>query len=322
MNNPSAKIASPPTTKTPTPINRAAGIIQLVADGAGAGDVVRDHHQGCPLLTLEVDEQLIDLAGGDGIEAGARLVDEQQRRAERHRPREAGALPHPSRELGRHLVVVCLEPDLRQLVAGRAAHGSIRQLALMPAERKRHVLSHGQRVEQGGILKEKSHTLPDARQPPAVERRDLIVVHEHAARIGAHQPDDVPEGDALAGAAAAEEAERRRARNLERHVVEDTAVAERLGDRVKANGGVRHRDYPVSGKSRTISRTSTTLTTISTTDDITTLRVEARPTPSVPCVVVIPRKDDTTAMMKPKTAVLSVAGTRSVKSTREKAWSK
>ena len=55
---------------------------------------------------------------------------------------------------------------------------------------------------------------------------------------------------------------------------------------------------------------------------MTTLRVEARPTPSVPCVVFSPRYDDTIAMMKPKTAVFSVAGIRSVKSISEKARAK
>ena len=60
-----------------------------------------------------------------------------------------------------------------------------------------------------------------------------------------------------------------------------------LVTRFEADGGIGHLDYAVSGKSKTISRTSTTLTTISTTDDMTTLRVEARPTPSVPWLVVI-----------------------------------
>ena len=58
-----------------------------------------------------------------------------------------------------------------------------------------------------------------------------------------------------------------------------------------------------------ISRTSTTFATMMPTDDNTTARVEARPTPSVPDSVVNPRYDEIVAMMKPNTIVLTVAGT-------------
>ena len=85
-------------------------------------------------------------------------------------------------------------------------------------------------------------------KPSAVERRDLVIVHEDAARIGAHQPDDVPQGDTLARSAAAEQTERRRAWNLERHLVEDAPVTKGLGDRVEANDGVRHQGSRRLGK--------------------------------------------------------------------------
>ena len=64
-----------------------------------------------------------------------------------------------------------------------------------------------------------------------------------------------------------------------------------------------------SGNRKKISRTSTTLAAMSSTDDITTLRVAARPTPSVPPVVLRPWYAPAVAMMNPKTLVLSVDGT-------------
>src|SRR4030095_14741157 len=57
--------------------------------------------------------------------------------------------------------------------------------------------------------------------------------------------------------------------------------------------------------------TSTTFARMRRIDALTTLFVEARPTPSVPPVVLTPRYDATEAMMNPKTIVLAVAGIRS-----------
>jgi hypothetical protein len=51
------------------------------------------------------------------------------------------------------------------------------------------------------------------------------------------------------------------------------------------------------------------LETIIRIEEKTTDRVDARPTPSVPLVVVNPRYDEVTAMMNPNTIVFRVAGT-------------
>ena len=51
-----------------------------------------------------------------------------------------------------------------------------------------------------------------------------------------HEPDDVAEGHALAGAAASEQAERLTRRNLERNVVEHLQRSERLGDVIESHG--------------------------------------------------------------------------------------
>jgi hypothetical protein len=63
-----------------------------------------------------------------------------------------------------------------------------------------------------------------------------------------------------------------------------------------------------------INFTRTTFTTMMQTEASTTLLVEARPTPSVPREVVNPRYDATVPTMNPNTAVLSVAGTKSLNS--------
>ena len=65
--------------------------------------------------------------------------------------------------------------------------------------------------------------------------------------------------------------------------------------------------------------TRTTLLRMMQIEASTTLLVDARPTPSVPCVVLKPRYYATVPMMRPNTTVLSVAGMKSVNSITENA---
>ena len=78
----------------------------------GAGGDIDEH---------TVDEQLIDLASGNGIETGARFVDEKDVRVERHGTRETGPLSHAAREFGGHLVEIVVEPDFAELGASDLA---------------------------------------------------------------------------------------------------------------------------------------------------------------------------------------------------------
>ena len=64
-----------------------------------------------------------------------------------------------------------------------------------------------------------------------------------------------------------------------------------------------------------MSRTSNTSARITKRDAKTTERVVDRPTPSVPPLVRIPSKQAIAPMMRPYTAVLSVEGRKSPKST-------
>ena len=50
-----------------------------------------------------------------GIEAGGRLVEEENVRIERHRPRDAGPLEHPAADLGRIEFLETRQADEREL---------------------------------------------------------------------------------------------------------------------------------------------------------------------------------------------------------------
>ena len=62
--------------------------------------------------TFYPQQQLVDLGRGDAIEPAARLVDEQDPGLEHKRTCEPGALPHATRELRGHFLLVIAQPDL------------------------------------------------------------------------------------------------------------------------------------------------------------------------------------------------------------------
>src|SRR3954447_19192866 len=67
---------------------------QFVPQPPRARNVVGDHDQRRPAALLEFEQQRVDFAGGDWIQPGARLVDEDDGRVQRQRARQARALAH------------------------------------------------------------------------------------------------------------------------------------------------------------------------------------------------------------------------------------
>src|SRR5688572_1006344 len=161
---------------------------------------------------------------------------------------------------------------------------------------KGHVLADRNRVEERGILKQEPHAPPHLRQLATLQTGHFCAVHEHAALIGLQQPDDVLQRDALPGAAPAQQAKARTLGHVERDIVQHLPAVERLADALESNCGLavclrasRPVVHAAGGNRKKISLTSTTLATMIRMDDVTTLRVDVRPTPSVPWVVVNPR---------------------------------
>ena len=74
-----------------------------VADLVQRIEIVGDQEHGQPQRLLQLDGQLVERRRADRVEPGGRLVEEQQFGIERQRPRQAGALPHAARQLGRIL---------------------------------------------------------------------------------------------------------------------------------------------------------------------------------------------------------------------------
>src|SRR5439155_7889481 len=124
--------------------------------------------------------------------------------------RDGDALAHAPRDLGRVLASHALEPHLgqRRLDSRRDLGGA--QAQLLP-EREGHVAGARHRVEQRAALEDDAVAPPDIVERAPVEAGDVRAIHEHTARVGAQETDQVPEKHRLTAAAPADD-DRDRAR--------------------------------------------------------------------------------------------------------------
>ena len=89
-----------PAARRGTPLDHAAALEhQHLVEGLEPDETV-GHQQGRPALA-RADDLAQDLALGERVEVGGRLVEEQQRRRAQERARQREALPLPAREVGR-----------------------------------------------------------------------------------------------------------------------------------------------------------------------------------------------------------------------------
>src|SRR2546422_11682196 len=105
----------------------------------------------------------------------------------------------------------------------------------------------------------------------------LFRSHDYVARVGAEQPVDRLQGDALPHPRGAEQRHRLAVVHVEAHAVQDHVVEEALGD-------VQELDHFAVSSSLVMSASSNRIVT----DADTTAAVVDRPTPSAPCWVLYP----------------------------------
>ena len=86
-----------------------------VGDREDARELVRDDHERDAEVVGQPPDQRVELGRGDRVEPGRRLVEEQDRRVERHRARDRRALLHAAGDLGRQVAGELLEPDELEL---------------------------------------------------------------------------------------------------------------------------------------------------------------------------------------------------------------
>ena len=174
-----------------------------VGKGARAANIVR-HHYGLHIpLLLQVDDQLPNLGSGDGIQAGGRLVEQNDLGIERQGPREADALLHAARNLGGQFVeILVLNTDAFQQLAGAFAP-LVPGAAGVPHQRKFHVLFHREGVVESRLLEQKPQFLPHFVEFVRAGMLDLLPENADGPRVGRREADQHFEQHALARPAAA-----------------------------------------------------------------------------------------------------------------------
>ena len=127
----------------------------LVGDRAHRGHVVGDGDRGGAHLGDELADQVVDDPGHDRVEAGGRLVEEDDGRVGGDGAGEADALLHAAGELGRVEVGgLGAEPDPAELGDRQLARLGLRPAAAGVAQAEGDVLPDRQAVEQRAALEE------------------------------------------------------------------------------------------------------------------------------------------------------------------------
>ena len=110
----------------------------------------------------------------------------------------------PPGQRRRHLVDIRAPGRPRRASPAPARGSRCRPVPGVPPQRERDVLAHRDRIEERGVLEQEARSAA-ARATARGPCSALISSssHEHASRVGLHQADDVPQRDALAGAAPA-----------------------------------------------------------------------------------------------------------------------
>src|SRR5262245_22708025 len=95
----------------------------FVGDAEDARELVGDDHRRHAKAAIESDDQIIEVGRGDGIEAGRRLVQEDQGAVERQRSRDPRSLFHAAGYLSGKVVLKPFERSEERRVGKESKSG-------------------------------------------------------------------------------------------------------------------------------------------------------------------------------------------------------
>ena len=199
-----------------------------VGDGVDALELVCHDDERDAEASRELTDRLVEAGRGDRIQAGRRLVQEEDPGIQRHGPGDARALLHSPREGGRLLRGGREQADLVELGRGDEIlllGAEVRELV----EREADVLEHGHRAEERAALVHHAELAQQAESVLALGGHDVLAVEEDPARGRPVEADHDLQKRALPAARTAEDHEDLAAPDLERDVLLDHVVA--VGDR-------------------------------------------------------------------------------------------
>ena len=176
-----------------------------VGDLARARHVMGDRQRGRPQIAHPLDDQLVDHVAHDRVEAGCRLVEEDDLGLRRDGAGQSHALLHAAGQFGGEQVGdVGAQADLGQRVDGQPLGlGQLHAAALDQAERD--VLPDGQGVEQRGPLEQHAEL---GQHPGAIGTAQMdgrLAIDQDLAAVWTQQAQDAFQQDGLAAAGAADD---------------------------------------------------------------------------------------------------------------------
>ena len=171
--------------------------------------------------------EVIECRGADGVEAGGGFVEEQQRRIQRERTRQTGALAHAARQLRRQFVQrVRRQPGKLHLQQRQLVQQRFGQLGMMFLQRHLHVFADGQRREQRTVLEQYAGAALDVQAILGIARAAVDAEDFDLAIVGFAQADDRTHQHRLAAARAADHADDLAAPHVEVEVLMHHLFAE------------------------------------------------------------------------------------------------
>ncbi len=176
---------------------------RVLGDVEGVAQLVGDDDRADTFEVAQLDDFLVHGDRRDRIEAGRRLVVEQDARLGRHRPGDGHAPPLAARQLRRLAVDEIGQADeAEDFLDARVGVGRlpVQLLEQLVAD----VLADRQRVEERPFLEHHPEVVADAHHVVLGHVVHLLAVDEDLAAIGLEQAEDQPQDRRLAGAAGAE----------------------------------------------------------------------------------------------------------------------
>ena len=192
------------------------------ADVLDQPQIVRDEQVGQLQLLLQIHQQVDHLRLHRDVERRDRLVEDDERRVERERARQADALPLAAAELVRvALEVRRVEADQpEQLGDARAARRPVAE----PVDDERLLddlpRAHPRVERRVRILKDDLHVAPRRRAGAPARTQHVVAAEPHVARRRLDQPQQAAAGRRLAAARLADQPERLALVDAEAHVVD------------------------------------------------------------------------------------------------------
>src|SRR2546426_4617101 len=201
--------------------------LALVQDVGAIGDRERLTHVGAggrdaDAPVAQAPDDLRDVADGDGVDAGDRLVEQQVLRRGHQRAGDLQPAPLAARQGEGRVRGERGQVQLRQQLA--RARATLEHREVERLEDGQQIFLDGQLAEHRRFLRQVAHAHPAALVHR--ERRDLLPFEEDAPALGGQQADHHVEGRRLAGAVGAEQTDHLAPLDVERDVVHDLAGLE------------------------------------------------------------------------------------------------